>query len=82
MTERVVNAREFAEIVRKHERYLKALPGGARAVICDADLSGLKVPTVDLRDAILSHVTLRHAVFGKADLSGLNCSRPIARARS
>ena len=66
---------ELSEIMRLHAKWLSDEPGGVRADLSDADLSGTDLSDADLRCADLSDADLRCADLSGADLRRANLSR-------
>ena len=65
-----MHAEELAEILRLNAAWRRGEPGGKRADLSDADLSGVDFRDADLRDAILSRADLSGVDFRDADLRG------------
>lgn len=66
---------ELNEVIRKHQMFLTAKPGGARAVVRDRDLTGLSfvgqnLSQSDFTGCILTHADLTNANFESATLFG------------
>jgi uncharacterized protein YjbI with pentapeptide repeats len=66
---------EINEIIRKHQMFLTARPGGARAVVRDRDLTGLSflgqnLSQSDFTGCIMTDTDLRNAKFESATLFG------------
>ena len=53
---------EFVSIVRRHERFVKGQSGGQRANLKDVDLSGLRLPGINLQSALLAGLNLKKRV--------------------
>ena len=47
---------ELVGILKKHQRYVQRMAGGVRADLKHQDLSGLKLPQVDLQEGTLTAV--------------------------
>ena len=60
---------DFVDILRKHERFTRGLTGGVRATLRNEDLSGLRLPELNLRQSVLTGVD-----FGGCDLTGADLS--------
>ena len=76
---------ELVEILRRHDRFVKGKPGGARADLRGADLSGLRLPEINLHGASLAGSSFRksevkEADFSTADLYGANFEHADATA--
>src|ERR1039457_6179330 len=84
--EKVTQA-ELNEIIRRHNMFLTARPGGARAVIKDKDLSGLSfmgqnLSQADLTGCIFIGADLANANFESATLFGCDFTHAsMANAR-
>lgn len=70
---------ELNEVIRKHQMFLTAKPGGARAVIRDRDLTGLSfmgqnLSQSDFSGCIMAETDLRNANFESATLFGCDLS--------
>jgi hypothetical protein len=70
MGEGIMDTEKLNEILRLHQMWLNAEPGGRRANLYGADLQG-----TDLRGADLSLADLRRANLSLADLSGTGLTR-------
>ena len=67
--------KQFVDTLRRHERFLRGLIGGVRANLNGANLSGLRLPRINLQHAILNGTDftdcqLPGANFSFADLGG------------
>jgi len=60
---------EFVAAIRLHEKYSRGMRDGARTVLSHQDLSGLRLPNLNLRGAILVATD-----FSRADVSGTDFS--------
>ena len=64
----------ISKILDLHEKWLNNEPGGERANLSDANLSGANLSFANLRGANLSFANLRGANLSGANLSGANLS--------
>ena len=69
---RSISKEELNSILEKHKMWLDNKPGGERADLYNADLSGANLSEANLSDADLSGSNLYEANLYKADLSGAN----------
>ena len=60
---------EFVETLRRHDRFTRGLSGGVRARLVNEDLSGLRLPAINLRDGALAGIDFSGCVLEGADLS-------------
>jgi uncharacterized protein YjbI with pentapeptide repeats len=70
---------ELVEPLKAHTRFTHSRPGGRRLQMRLASLQGIKLPGIDLREAILSgadlsDTVLTEASFDRADLYGADFS--------
>src|SRR5579885_3455486 len=75
---------ELDEILRRHEMYLSARPGGQRALLAYSDLTGLNLTSKRLNDAdltacFLTEAKLMGANLTNATLFGANMTRADLR---
>ena len=69
---RIITQEELSIVLEKHGKWLRGKPGGERANLRYADLSGANLSGADLSGANLSGADLRDADLRYADLSGAN----------
>ena len=69
---RSISKEELNNILEKHKMWLDNKPGGERADLYNADLSGANLSEANLSDAELSRSNLYEANLYKADLSRAN----------
>ena len=60
---------EFADAVLRHQRFVHGEMGGKRTELRFADLSGLRLPKINLSVALMAGVNLSHSSLKEADLS-------------
>ena len=60
---------EFVETLRRHDRFTRGLTGGKRARLVNQDLSGLRLPDLNLREGALTGVDFSGCMLEGADLS-------------
>ena len=65
-----MSSADFVAVIRLHEKYSRGMRDGARAVLSHQDLSGLRLPNLNFRGAILVGTD-----FSRADVSGTDFSR-------
>lgn len=58
---------QFGSIVKDHDRYVHGLMGGRRADLKFADLSGMRLPKINLQSAMLTGADLSDAILDEAD---------------
>ena len=58
---------EFVGIIRRHERFVKGQAGGQRANLKDVDLSGLRLPGINLQSALLAGLNLKKSIVTGGD---------------
>ncbi len=64
-----ITPQEFVETLRRHDRFTRGLSGGVRARLVNQDLSGLRLPELNLRESALTGVDFSGSVLAGADLS-------------
>ena len=65
-----MNAKDLAETLKLHKKWLGGEKEGIRADLCGANLSGADLSGANLREADLSGADLSEADLSEADLSG------------
>jgi uncharacterized protein YjbI with pentapeptide repeats len=58
---------EFVSIIRRHERFVKGQSGGQRANLKDVDLSGPRLPDINLQSALLAGLNLKKTIVTRGD---------------
>ena len=58
---------EFVSIIRRHERFVKGGSGRQRANLTDVDLSGLRLPGINLQTALLARLNLKKTIVTGGD---------------
>ena len=53
----------------RHQRFIHGQVGGKRAELRFADLSGLRLPKINLSGALMAGINLSHCGLKEADLS-------------
>ena len=69
-----MNAKDLAETLKLHKKWLGGEKEGIRADLCGANLRGADLSGADLREADLSGADLSGADLREADLSGADLS--------
>lgn len=69
-----MNAKDLAEVLKLHKKWLRGEKEGIRANLRGADLSGANLSAANLRAADLSGANLSAANLRSANLSGANLS--------
>jgi uncharacterized protein YjbI with pentapeptide repeats len=79
-----MTAVELVDALRKHDRWVRNLKGGSRAMLAYADLSGLRLRGINLGGAVLTGANLANTDLsgcdlGDADLYAANLSNACLR---
>ena len=67
--EMAMTPQEFVDTLRRHDWFTRGLTGGARARLVNQDLSGLRLPELNLREGALTGVDFTGCMLEGADLS-------------
>ena len=62
-----LSAEEFVDILKKHDRFVRRQNGGELADLKHQNLSGLKLPKINLQQATLTGINLSNCVLTAAD---------------
>ena len=82
----LMTPKEFVAAINRHQRFLHKQADGVRADLTGQNLSGLRLPNLNFRDAILTDADFRDAVirgcnFRNAELPGQNFRGRTPRRR-
>ncbi len=82
-----MRSEQLLDVLKAHIKFVGGKRGGQRADLRGQDLSGLKLPKLNLQNAILAGINLRECVlpeanFEEADLSRANFHRADLRGAS